>query len=75
MISILFPRCLQDFFAGNHNAEVDNFVVITAEHDADNILSDIVDVAFDSSHDDAPLRSAPRIGGSFFFHERHEPSY
>ena len=44
MSQFLIERCLQDFFAGNHNAEIDNLVVITGEHDADNILSDVVDV-------------------------------
>ncbi len=37
----------QDLLAGDHHAQVDHLVVVAAEHDADDVLADVVDVAFD----------------------------
>ena len=42
----------EDFLCGHHDAEVDDFIAITGEHDADNVLADIMHVAFDCRHQD-----------------------
>ena len=40
----------QNLFAGDHHAQVDHLVVVAAEHDADDVLADVVDVALDGRH-------------------------
>ena len=44
------------FSAGDHHAHVDDLVVVAREHDADDVLADVVDVAFDGGEDDLSLR-------------------
>ena len=62
---------------GNHHAEVDHLVVVAAEHHADDVLADVVNVPLDRRHDDPALR-APGLGiglepqVALFFHERLE---
>ena len=43
---------VEDAVGGNHDAEVDHLVVVTLEHDADDVLADIVHVALDGGHQD-----------------------
>ena len=63
-VGVLGLGALQDFLAGNHDAEVDDFVVVAGEHDADDVFADVVDVAFDGGEDDfavcAGLPARPR---------------
>ena len=40
----------------HHHAEIDDFVVVTLQHDAHDVLADVVHVAFHRRHDDAALR-------------------
>ena len=55
-IDLLLLRGGQDFFARNHDAEVNHFVIVATKHDANDVLSDVVHVAFDGGHKDASLR-------------------
>ena len=41
--------------AGRHHPEVDHAVVVAAEHDADDVLADVVDVALDGGGDQGAL--------------------
>ena len=53
-------RRLQDPRRRHHDAEVDDLVVVAAQHDAHDVLADVVDVALDRGHHDragAPARS------------------
>ena len=50
-----FARGFQNLVAGHHHAEVDHFVVVAAQHDADDVFADVVDVALHGGHDDAAL--------------------
>src|ERR1700677_1247584 len=69
-IDILVAGGLQDFFAGHHHAQINNFVIIAGQHDAHDVFADVMDVAFDGGHEDFAL-GAPDAAGSFFlrFHE------
>ena len=49
---------LQDLRPGHHDAQVDDLVVVAAEHDADDVLADVVDVALDGGHHDPAGRAA-----------------
>ena len=62
----------EDFFARDHDAEVDDLVVIAGEHDADDVLADVVDVALDGGEEDLALGLL--VAGALFFllHEGHE---
>ena len=45
-------RRLEDLRRRHHDAEVDDLVVVAGEHDADDVLADVVDVALDGRHHD-----------------------
>ena len=45
-------RRLQDLGRRHHDAEVDDLVVVAGEHDADDVLADVVDIALDGRHQD-----------------------
>ena len=47
----MFNGCLEDFFGGHHHAKVNHFVVITLQHDTDDIFTDVVYITLDGSHD------------------------
>ena len=46
---------LQDFFGRHHNAKVDHFVVVALEDYAYDVLTNVVNVAFDRRHDNLAL--------------------
>ena len=56
MSTFSFRARLENFFARHHHAEIDDLVVVTAEHDADDVLADVVHVAFDRGHAAFALR-------------------
>ena len=50
---------VEDRLRRHHHAEVDHLVVVAAEHDADDVLADVVHVAFDR-REQRPCPAAPR---------------
>ncbi|SUB18970.1 Uncharacterised protein [Pantoea agglomerans] len=42
MSAFTFARRFKNFFARHHHAKVNDFVVITLQHHADNIFPDVV---------------------------------
>ncbi len=56
----------EDFMAGHHHAEVDDVVVVALQHHAHDVLADIVYVAFNGGHEDAPFGGACRLGLGLF---------
>ena len=42
--------CLENFLAGNHDSEIDDFEVIALQDHADDVLADVVHVAFHGGH-------------------------
>ena len=58
-VGALVRRGPQHLVAGHHHAEVDHLVVVAAQHDADDVLADVVHVALHRGHHDRPAR-APR---------------
>ena len=57
---------------GHHDAQVDDLVVVAAEHDAHDVLADVVDIALDRGHDDAAggLPRGLRVGAAVGGHAR-----
>ena len=55
-VGIFFFEGFEDFIAGDHDAHVDDIESITGEDDADDVLADVMDVAFDGGHDDLAIR-------------------
>ncbi len=78
-VGLLGLGALEDFFAGDHDAEVDDLVVVAGEDDADDVLADVVDVAFDGGEEDLALGLDDFAGGChrglFGFHEGREVGY
>ena len=60
----LGDRRVQDRRGRDHDAEVDDLVVVAAEHDADDVLADVVHVALDRGEHDLALRAAAAALGS-----------
>ena len=46
-IDVFLAGCFEDRFARHHDAEVDHLKIVAAEHDADDVFADVVDVALD----------------------------
>ena len=55
----------EDLVARDHHAHVDHIEVVALEHDRDDVLADVVDVALDGRDHDFP--AGPKIAGSRFF--------
>ena len=52
-VDLLGARDVEDLLARHHDAEVDHLEIVALEHDADDVLADVVDVALDGRHQDA----------------------
>ena len=74
MSAFSVARGLQDFRRRHHDAEIDHLVVVALEHDADDVLADIVHVAFHRRHHDLAVGAAPRSPRRvlFLLHEGHQ---
>ena len=51
-VGLLALGGLEDLRRRHHDAEIDHLVVVALEHDADDVLADVVHVALDGRHDD-----------------------
>ena len=60
---LLFGFC-QNLVAGHHDPEIDHLVVVTPQDHSDNVLADVVHVAFDRGKQHLALR---RTSGRFLF--------
>ena len=56
MSAVLGDGGLQDFFRRHHHAEIDHIVIVALEHDADDVLADVVHVALDGGEHDLAVR-------------------
>ncbi|MNC42109.1 hypothetical protein D3C75_909130 [compost metagenome] len=56
-----FTGGFQDLLGWHHHAKVDDFVVITLQHYADDVFADVVNIAFHRRQHDFT------VGGAFFF--------
>ena len=45
-----FAGDLQDLGRRHHDAEIDDLVIVAGEHDADDVLADVVHIALDRRH-------------------------
>jgi hypothetical protein len=52
----LLDRGIEDLRGRHHHAQIDDLVVVAAEHDPDDVLADVVDVPLHGCHDHAALR-------------------
>ncbi len=51
-VDLALAGLLEDLLAGDHHAQVDDFVVVAGQDDADDVLADVVDVSLDRGHQD-----------------------
>jgi hypothetical protein len=63
-VGLLELRSFENLLARDHHAHVDDVVVVAGEHDADDVLADVVDVALDGRQDDLALRLRDLPGAS-----------
>eukprot|EP00053_Salpingoeca_punica_P018065 m.175524 g.175524 ORF g.175524 m.175524 type:complete len:1311 (+) comp17350_c0_seq2:4566-8498(+) len=82
-VGLVLDGGLEDLRAGCHDTEVDDLVVVAAEHNSDNVLANVVHVALDRGNDNNAvvaglLRGAGRKVGvgqlTLLLHERDEVS-
>ena len=79
-VDLLVLRRLQDLGGRHHDAEVDDLVIVAGQHDADDVLADVVDVALDRRHQDlagglafAIVDAIRGIGDLLRLHVRQQP--
>ena len=75
-IDLLAQRSLHNAVGRNHDAEVDDVVVVAGQHDRHDVLSDVVNIALHGGHQDAlsPLHQR-RIGETLRLHVGDEPGH
>ncbi len=73
-IDVVLFCFFENFLAGDHHAQVDDFVVVALQHDADDVLADVVDVALDGRDQEFASRGGALNARSpfLFFHERFQ---
>ena len=69
-VGLLFNRRPQDCFGRHHDTQVDDVKVVAAQHDGNDVLSNIVDVTFDCGYYDGATCLSNRLGHVLF--GRHE---
>ena len=74
-VGLLLDRDLEDFFRGHHHAKIDHFVIVALEHDADDVLADIVHVALDGGEHDLAVRRRVRAAVFLLLHVGHEEGH
>ena len=69
-IHILSLGDLKDFRSRHHHAQINDVVIVAGQHDAHDILADVMHIAFDRGHQHLARRFAPRpaIQALFLFH-------
>jgi hypothetical protein len=68
---VLLPRRVEDLRRRNHHPQIDHLIVVALEHDADDVLADVVDVALDGGHHHLAV-GLPLAGLRLRFHERQQ---
>ena len=71
-IGLLGLGGFQNLRRRHHDAEIDHFVVIALEHDADDVLADVVHVALHRRHHDFAARAAVLPAVLCLLHEGHQ---
>src|SRR5882724_6357719 len=78
-IGILGLGGLDDFRGRHHHAEIDHLEIVTLQHDADDVLADVVDVALDGGEHDLAGGAAAvandavgEVARLLLFHEWHQ---
>jgi hypothetical protein len=74
MSTLCFFRGVEDAVGRDHDAQVDDLVVVTLQDHADDVLADVVDVALDGGHQD-PAGLFARLAGLLGLHERLQPGH
>ena len=62
-VGIHFAGGFEDFVRRHHHAKIDNFVVIALQHHANDIFTDVVDVAFHGRNDHLAVAGALFLAG------------
>ena len=65
-IHVFFNCCLKYGFGRYHDTKVNHLVMITAQHYADDVFSDVVHVTLDGRHQDTGQAFAAGAGLAFF---------
>ena len=70
---LLLARNSEDLRRRRHHTEIDDLVIVAGEHDADDVLADVVNVALDRrEHDRARGLALVAAGGFLCFHVRQQ---
>ena len=69
---LLPARGLKNLLARDHHTEIDNLEVVALQDDADDVFADVVDITFNSGHDDLAIRL--HYTALLLFYKRYEVS-
>jgi hypothetical protein len=71
-VDVALLRGGENFLAGDHDAEIDDLVVITREDDPDDVLADVVDIPLDRGEEDLALGLLVAAAPFLLLHVRQE---
>ena len=66
-VDLFLARRGEDLLRRHHHAEIGDLVVVAGEHDADDVLADVVNVAFHRGHEHAAVGPGDGAGGGEAF--------
>jgi hypothetical protein len=58
-VGVALRRFREDPIERHHHAQIDDVIAVTAEHDADDVLADVMNVALDGGEEHAAVRLTP----------------
>ena len=74
MSASIGARRFQNLRRRHHDAEIDDLVIVAREHDADDVLADVVHVALHRRHHDLAVGRRVRAAVLFLLHVGHQQS-
>ena len=68
----MFLCCRNDLLCGDHHPHIHNIEVVALEHHRDNVLADVVHIAFDRGKNHLPLGLDLATGGLLRLNKWHK---
>ena len=71
-IDLMFAGGIENLLARLHDAEIHHIKAVALQHDADDVLADVVNVALDCCHQDLAVGFGRGVQCLFRLHVRHQ---
>ena len=74
-VDLVLAGRIENLLARLHDAEIDHVKAVALQHDADNVLADVMHVALDRRHQDLAVGFGRGVQRLFRFHIGHQVGY